>query len=536
MEVNTCNLNAVRQWLILGVTCAALLATVLDSTILNVALPTMAADLHADTTDLQWIVDAYTLVFSAVVVTAGALGTRFGVRRALLGGLAVFAVASAAAGLSDSVSQLFAARAMMGLGAALVMPATFTVIVRTMDPSRRPMALGVWAATSGLGVVLGPTAGGVLLTDFSWPSVFWVNVPLVAATIVATAMLVPALPRNANRLDVRGMILAAGGLAILVDAIIEAPERGWLDRVTVGEFTGACLLLALFVTVSLRSVSPMIDLRLLANRSFAAACVAVMFTFLALFGSLFLLTQFLQLVMGFSVLAAGLGALPFGIAMAGTSASAPALVKRFGAKLVVPAGLGLMSVGLGTLSLAGTSTSYLFVALTTGVTGLGMGGVIAPCSEMIAHGAPAERSAMASSISSTVRELGGTLGVAIAGSVASTRYRADVLNGLADRPAALVETARQNLTAAHLAASGLGQAGAGVATVADRAFVAAMGQALLLTSSVAAIAAIAIAIWLPRRGTARNAAVAARPTVPPDRLIRHQEDRDRSTTAGAYLH
>jgi EmrB/QacA subfamily drug resistance transporter len=310
---------------ILAVLCLALLIVVIDNTILNTALPTLARELRAGPSDLQWIVDSYTLVFAALVIVAGAWGDRFGRRRGLVLGLVLFAAGSAAAALAGSAAELIAFRAVMGVGAALVMPATLSILSDVFAPAERPAAIGIWSAMAGIAVVAGPTLGGLLLDQFSWSSAFWINVPLAAIALGATVAIVPALPgrRTAGRLDLIGAGLSALAMLALVDAIIEGPERGWLAARTVAELALGIALIGAFTGWELRAPAPLIDVRIFAQRAFSAATGAVALSFFALYGALFALTQYLQFVKGFSPLTAGLGALPFAGAMLLASPSAP---------------------------------------------------------------------------------------------------------------------------------------------------------------------------------------------------------------------
>src|SRR4051794_18547587 len=317
-----------RRWAALAVLSLTLVAVTLDNSVLNTALPSLAHALRASTSDLQWITDAYTLVFASALILAGSLGARLGSRNALLGGLVVFGGGSAIAALSDSPAQLIAWRAVMGLGAAFVMPATLAIITRIFPAHERPKAFGAWSAAAGIGVLIGPVTGGALLEHYSWSSAFWINVPLVAFALRAVFALAPAVPAvRGGRLDVPGALLSTAAVAALVDAVIQAPSRGWADAVTLAEFAAAAVLLAAFLLwqrfLSARGGSPLVRLELFANRTFAVAALSLAVVFFVLFGTLFELSQYLQLVHGYTPLVAGLGAMPFAVAMATTSATSP---------------------------------------------------------------------------------------------------------------------------------------------------------------------------------------------------------------------
>ena len=296
-----------QRRLILLVLCLSLLVVVIDSTVLNTALPTLARKLPAGTSALQWITDAYTLCFAALLIPAGALGDRFGRRRSLVAGLVVYALGSLAAAFASSADVLIADRVIMGLGAAFVMPSTLSILNSVFPRSERPQAIAAWSAVAGVGVVLGPTLGGALLTHFSWGSVFLINIPLVALALFGVTRIVPeSRGYDHGRLDLVGTVLTALSLIALVDAIIEAPTRGWTSALTVGEALVGFALLASFIVFELRSDHPLIDLRVFTSKAFSAAAGAVTIIFFSLFGSLFALTQYLQLVHGYSPLSAGL--------------------------------------------------------------------------------------------------------------------------------------------------------------------------------------------------------------------------------------
>ena len=300
--------------------CLSLLIVVIDNTILNTALPTLARVLHAGTSSLQWITDAYTLCFAALLIPAGALGDRFGRRRSLIAGLTVFALGSAAAAFAAGTGELIGARVVMGLGATFVMPATLSILNAVFPPKERAQAIAAWSAVAGAAIVIGPTLGGLLLSHFWWGSVFLINLPLAAVALAGVVLIVPETADPArSRFDIPGVVLVAGALFAIVDAIIEAPGRGWTGPVTLGLGGAGVAALAAFVWWELRTSDPLIDLRVFTSRAFSAAAGAVTVIFFALFGSLFLLTQFLQLVQGYSPLAAGVRALPFALAMAAAS-------------------------------------------------------------------------------------------------------------------------------------------------------------------------------------------------------------------------
>jgi len=483
------------RWSALAVLCLSLLAIVVDNTIVNVALPTLARDLDAGLGELQWVVDAYTLTFAGLLLLAGALGDRFGRRRALLCGLAIFGAASAAAALAGDVDGLILARAAMGAGAALIMPATLSLIADVFaDARERALAIGLWAATAGLGVALGPVIGGVLLDRFGWGSIFLVNVPLVAIALVAGRRLLPESRDPASRrVDWLGAGLSGVALVALVWAFIEAPAAGWTSVPVVAAGTLAAVALAAFVAWQRRAAQPLIDVRLFADARFSAASVTVMVLFFSLFGFLFCSTQYLQLVLGYSPTAAGLRVLPYAGAMIACAALSSRLVVRFGTKGVVTTGMALFSAGLAIAATVGVSGGYGRLALALALMGAGMGLAGAPATESILGSLPAERANLGSAVNDTTRELGGALGVAIVGSIVSSLYAGRLSASLpADLPEPIAAAARESLGAA-VAVDG------SVADAAREAFVLAMSRGSIVVAVVAALGAFVAWRYLPAR-------------------------------------
>ena len=492
-----------RRRLILLVLCLSLLVVVIDNTILNTALPTLARVLHAGTSSLQWITDAYTLCFAALLIPAGALGDRYGRRLSLIGGLAVFALGSAAAAFAPGTGMLTGARVVMGLGAAFVMPATLSILNAVFPPKERPQAIAAWSAVAGVGIVIGPTLGGLLLSHFWWGSVFLINLPLVALALIGVLMTVPETAEpGSHRLDILGTALVGGALFAIVDAIIEAPDHGWTSGMTIGGAAVGVAALAAFVWWELRIEHPLIDLRVFAVRAFSASAAAVTVIFFALFGSLFVLTQYLQLVHGYSPLSAGVRALPFAFAMAAASPVSPILAKRFGTRVIIPAGMALMGLGLLDLSTAGVHTAYLPIAIAIAVMGAGMGLVMAPASTTIMDTVPAHQAGAGSAINDTIREVGGALGVAIVGSLAAAVYRSRLGSTLATAhaPGAVVHQATGSVAAADAIGAHVGgPAGSEMVTAAHSAFVDAMAMGIRVAAAVALVSALAAVFALPRR-------------------------------------
>src|SRR5450755_335307 len=485
-----------RRRRILLVLCLSLLIVIIDNTILNTALPTLARVLHAGTSSLQWITDAYTLCFAALLIPAGALGDRFGRRRSLVAGLAVFALGSTLAAFASGTGLLIGARVVMGLGATFVMPATLSILNAVFPPEERPQAIAAWSAVAGAAVVIGPTLGGLLLDHFWWGSVFLINVPLVAVALAGVVLTVPETAEpGRSRFDIPGVALVAGALFAIIDAIIEAPDHGWTAPVTLG--------LAAFVWWELRIASPLIDLRVFTSRAFSAAAGSVTVIFFTLFGSLFVLTQYLQLVQGYSPLAAGLRALPFALAMAAVSPVSPLIAARLGTRLIMAAGMALMGLALLDLSTAAVHTAYPSLALAVAIMGAGMGLVMAPASTVIMTTVPAHQAGAGSAINDTIREVGGALGVAIVGSLSAAVYRSRLGSALATAhvPGPVTHAATGSVAAADLTAARLGGVhGSELVAAAHSAFVTSMSVGMKVAAGVALASAVGTLFALaPRR-------------------------------------
>jgi EmrB/QacA subfamily drug resistance transporter len=493
-----------RRWLTVGVLCISLLIIVIDNTIVNVALPTLVRQLGASVSELQWVVDAYTVVFAGLLLLAGTLGDRFGRRRSLTFGLGMFAVASAAAAFAGGVGQLVAARAVMGGAAAFIMPATLSILTNVFTDAReRALAIGIWSGVVGVGVVLGPIAGGFLLDHFWWGSVFIVNVPIAVAAIVAGRVLVPeSKDSDAQRVDWFGATLSVVGLVALVSAIIEGPSKGWTSPLVLTLFGLAVVTLTVFSVWESKVDAPMLDVRFFRNPRFSAASANITLMFFALFGFVFLSTQYLQFVLGYSPLAAGVRTLPFAAAMLAVAPFSSKFVDYFGTKRVVVAGMLTFASGLVLASTMTTTTGYprLGVAMLMLGAGLGMAG--APATESIMGSLPRNRAGVGSALNDTAREVGGALGVAIVGSIVSSIYRSRLTDTMPKNvPAPVAEAAQDSIGAALHASTSLGTNGGGLVSAAQEAFVAAMSRASIVTALVAVAGAVAAWRYLPARAT-----------------------------------
>ncbi|HEX5587555.1 MAG TPA: DHA2 family efflux MFS transporter permease subunit [Acidimicrobiia bacterium] len=489
-----------RRWWTLAVLCVSLLVIVIDNTIVNVALPTLVRDLGSSISDLQWVVDAYSLVFAGLLLTAGTIGDRYGRKGALTAGLVIFALASATAAFASDVGSLIGARAVMGIGAALIMPATLSILTNVFTDAReRALAIGIWSGVAGLAVAMGPVAGGFLLEHFWWGSVFIVNVPIVLGAIVAGHYLVPT-SRNPepHPIDWLGAALSAVALVSLVWAIIEAPHSGWTSTSVLAAFAVALIAGAAFTLRELHTPYPMLNIRFFRNPRFTAASATIMLTFFALIGFVFLATQYLQFVLGFTPLQAGVRTLPYAAAMIVAAPMSAKIVERLGTKRVVVFGMLLFSVGLLEASTATVTSGYTPVAIAMVLMGLGTGLVMAPATDSIMGSLPPEHAGVGSAMNDTTREIGAALGVAVIGSVMSSFYGPRVLH---DVPAALPAQARDavgdSVGAASVVAGQLGSAGDALMDSAREAFVYAMQRASWVAAAVGVLGALLAWKWLP---------------------------------------
>ncbi|MHB1711230.1 MAG: MFS transporter [Acidimicrobiales bacterium] len=495
------------RWAVLAVLCISLLVVSLDNTILNVALPTLVRVLHASSSQLQWIVDAYTVVFAGLVITAGSLGDRFGRRKTLFAGLALFGLGSALSAFSQSAGDLIFFRCLMGVGGAFVMPSTLSILTNVFtSPRDRAKAIGLWSGTSGLGIAVGPIIGGWLLSRFWWGSVFLVNVPIVVIGLVSIVLLVPdSADPAARRSDPLGAALSVVGLGALLFGIIEAPVDGWANASVLAGLFGGISVLAIFVVWELRCDHPMFRMHFFANARFSAASVSITLVFFSLLGAMFLLTQYLQFVLGYTALQAGVRIAPVAVMLGLGAPISSVIVRRIGTKWVVAAGLALVAVGLGLLTHLSVSSGYTPVLVAILVLGTGMGFTMAPATESIMGSLPPEEAGVGSAMNGTTIQVGGALGVAVLGSMLNQHYRAEVARhaARAHLPAAIAHEASASLGAAlAIAAHVGGSAGREFAQVAREAFVTGVNFADLVGVSVAVLGAIVAVAFLPSRALA----------------------------------
>ncbi|MFE2721528.1 MFS transporter [Kitasatospora sp. NPDC059327] len=454
---------APRPALALASVCLAAFAINLDTTIVNVALPDLGRQLQATTRDLQWIVDGYNLAFASLVLTAGSLGDRFGRRPALLTGLAGFAITSTVGAAAGSSGALIAVRFAMGACAAVIFPTTLSVITNCYpDRRQRAKAVGLWGAVTGLGVAVGPVVGGLLLARFAWPSVFLALVPVALLALVAAWRWVPESsdPSNA-RLDPPGLLTASAAIGILVYTIIEAPARGWDQPATLAGFAAAAALTVAFVMIERGRRHPMVDVTLFRTPAFSAASAAVTVAFFALFGFIFLVTQYFQFIRGYGPLATGVRILPVAVTIAVGSLGGVALAARAGTRAVVTAGLLMLAASFGWIALSPAFQSYGLIVGQMVLMGLGLGMTTAPATESILSVLPPAKAGVGSAVNDATRETGGTLGVAVVGSVFTSLYASHLATtAFSTLPAGTLSAAKGSVASA-LRTADTAAAGAG---------------------------------------------------------------------------
>ena len=494
----------------LGVLCLALLVVGIDGTIVNVALPTLVRELHATSSQLQWIVDAYTIVFASLLLIGGNTGDRLGRKPCFVVGLVIFGCGSLGCALVGTAGALIVLRGVQGLGAALIMPATLSILTNVFtDAEERGRAIGIWAGVSGLGVAIGPLVGGFLLEHFWWGSVFLVNVPIIVVAVIAVVLVVPnSRDEHAPRLDVVGTLLVTPGLIALLYGVIEGPGRGWTDPLVVGAFIAAVVLLVSFVMWERRIDYPILDISFFKNPRFTAASIAITLVFFAMFGTMFFVSQYLQFVLGYSALKSGAALIPIAGALMIAAPTSAGLVRAFGTKRIVAAGLVLVALALLLFSRVTTTSGYALVGTVLVVVGLGMGLAMAPATDSIMGAVPRDKAGVGSAMNDTTREIGGALGVAILGSITNAIY-ASTITGNSAFPA-LEQTSPQVAAAVQdsigsavvVAQTVGGTVGTTIQQIANQAFVDALSPTAIVAAIVALGGAAVAYFFLPSRAAA----------------------------------
>jgi EmrB/QacA subfamily drug resistance transporter len=470
-----------RRWLILGVLCLSLLVVVVDNMVLNIAIPALIRDLGASTADIQWIIDAYILVFAGLLLTAGSLSDRHGRRLGLVVGLVVFGGASALATICQTPDQLIVVRGLMGVGAAFLMPGTLAILTTVFDESERKKAIAIWSSVLMLGALGGPTLGGLLLEHFWWGSVFLLNIPIAVLGIVAALAIIPESRGPAGRPDTVGALLSTVGMTALVWGVISAPEHGWESIRTSGGFLVAVVALTGFTLWERRVAEPMLPMSLFRDRNFRGASLSLVLLSFSAGGVMLAITQYLQFVLGYEPIKAGAAFIPMLVTTMAFNGIGVLVDKRFGARVALSAGLLLVAGGFAVLASLDPADGYLTLATALVIIGMG-GGVASPAAVGTLLGAlPPERAGVGSAVNDTVQQIGTALSVAVLGSVLTTAYRASM-------PADVTGPARDSLGDALGVATTTGDAG--LADTARAAFV----EAIAVTSLVGVVGGIAAAI------------------------------------------
>ncbi|WP_067704129.1 MFS transporter [Nocardia jejuensis] len=428
--------------------CLAELLVVLDNTLVNVALPSMAVQLKADMSGLQWIVDSFTLAFSGLLLAMGHLGDRFGRRKFMIIGLAGVAVMSGAGALSSGLGQVIAARAGMGVFAAVVFPATLALIINIFTVAKeRAAAIALWTAMAGIAIAIGPITGGWLLNHFSWHSVFWINVPVALVAIVATLIAVPeSRAAHVDRLDRVGIVLSLVGVTALVWSIIEAPKHGWLSAQSLAGYLLSVIALAVFVAWELRTRTPVLNMRLFRIRRFAVPSLAITVSYFCAFGFLFLITQYFQGVKEFSPLEFGIHSLPFAAAVGVGAPAATMLAQKVGTTAMIVSGMLILAVGMYVAGTVTPETEYLGpVVISMVLMGIGFAVVQGPATESIMGSVPLEEAGAGSAVNDTTREVGGALGVALLGSIMTSIYSREIAGKIAGIPDQIMNAQQKEL-------------------------------------------------------------------------------------------
>jgi EmrB/QacA subfamily drug resistance transporter len=495
-----------RRWVILGVLIVGLLAIVIDNTVLNVALKTIASPpaeggLGASQSSLEWAINSYTLVFAGLLFTFGVLGDRLGRKRVLIAGLLVFGIGSLLSAYSHSPDQLIAARAVMGLGGAAVMPQTLSIISNVFEPAERPRAIGLWASAVGVGVALGPVLGGLLLTRFWWGSVFLINVPVTIVGVLAVLLLVPE-SRNPNpgRLDVIGVPASVIGLVLLVYGIVQGGDgRSWGSVGVLGPILGGIAVLAGFAWYETRIDHPSLDVRLFKNRSLSASVCSIALLFFGMGGVYFFSSFYLQNVRGYSPLAAGALAVPFAVGQFVMSPRSASLVERFGIRAVIAGGMLATTVAIAGWAFMTGSVPIWIVGMLFAIQGAGLGASIPAATASVMGALPRERAGAGSALTNTARQVAVALSVAVFGSILEQAYRSSLSPTLKALPAGARDAAGASISATQAVAARLGHAGQFLLAPADSAFVDAMRITTAIAAALAVVGGVAILRWMPGR-------------------------------------
>jgi EmrB/QacA subfamily drug resistance transporter len=492
-----------QRWFILGILCTCLVLIVAAVSSLNIAIPSIQDSLDASQTELQWIIDSYALVFAGLLLPAGALGDRYGRKWMLLGGLGVYGVTAVIASASDSPAQLIAMRALAGVGAALIMPATLSLLTSVFPPHERGKAIAVWAAFAGAGGAIGVLSSGILLDHFWWGSVFFITVPIVAVAMIFVLAIVPnSKDPDGHPLDPIGSALSIIGLVSLVFAIIEGPERGWSDPLVVGGFVLAAVGLAAFVTWERRARFPMLDPAYFRVPRFSVSAMTITVTFFVMFAMFFSLSQYFQFVRSYSPLKTGFAILPFALTMVVVAPRGPKVQQRITVRGTIAVGMALVGVGAALLAFIGPDTPYVLVVGSIMLMALGAGLAMPSATTGIMASLPMSKAGVGSAVNDTTREVGGAVGIAVVGSVLASVYRAGLDDAEAMLPAGSRDVARDNIGAAVKEGadilSGDAAAHQRFLDIVGSAFTDGFNAGMGVSSAMALLGALAVLRWYPR--------------------------------------
>lgn len=488
-----------RRWWTLGVLCLSLLIVMVGNTSLNVALPVLSDKLSATNSQLQWMVDAYSLVFAGLLFTAGNLGDRYGRKGILQLGLLLFGASTAyAAFVAGSAGEIIAARVAMGAAAAMVMPATLSIITNVFPREERAKAVALWAGISGAGTAFGPLMSGFLLEHFSWNAVFATNLPLIAAALVLGYFFVPRLPTHHDTpLDLMGAVLSAASVSLLVYTLIEAPSHGWTSPATLLTGTVALVLLLGFSLWELRVESPMLDVRLFRIGAFGVSSLVLTLVFFALMGCFFSMSQLLQLVYGYSPFEAAIRMAPISIAIVIAAPRSAKLAARYGKRRVVAVGMWLVAGGIAIMSTVTAEPNYPLLLVGLLVMATGMGVAMSPTTDLLMSAVPREQAGMGSAMNDTTRELGGSLGVAVFGSLLASKYAAAIAPSITALPAQGQDIVSNSLAGALGVSHRMGESGQALASAARDAWVSGFRFSLVVGAVVVTAAGIVAFRFLP---------------------------------------
>jgi len=508
-----------RRWWALLVLCLSLLIVVMANTSLIVAAPDMTGDLGLSSSQLQWVIDGYTVPYAALMLVLGALGDKYSRRGALIAGLVIFAAGSVAGSLAGTATQVITSRAVMGVGAAVIMPATLSLLVATFPRRERARAITAWTATSGLAIAFGPLTAGWLLEDHAWGATFLINVPIAVLAIIAALVLVPpSRATGMGRLDLPGGALSVLTVGSLVYGIIEGPHFGW-GATAIGAMVLAGLGLVAFIAWELRHPSPILNVRKFRDRAFSGSVLAVLMFFLGAFGTIYYATQHLQFVLGYGPLATGVRLLPLAAAVFVGAAITGKLTPRLGTKPVVVTGMALGTVAIFLLTRIDAGATYVDFLPSLALLGLAIGLSTAPCTDVIMAAFPESELGVGGGINDTALELGGSLGIAILGSVLATSYKDEIGSQVAGQlPPAALDTAMESIGGAVAVAQQVAQSPLGgpqqaqvLAVAASDAFAQAVAHTSLIGGIILAAGTILVALILPAH---RRTAAAETDTAP----------------------